>query len=727
MRCGSFLLVLFAACGAADGRGSSEDDVDVGDPDQVPDADPDGDSAPLDVPLHEDLPDATAEPVDALDSRDTLDPVDLALDDGDSVDAGDDVPDVIGCRAVWRAFAPEARSGHTAIYDAANQRMLAFGGTARSDVWALGLAVGERSSWTELAVTGETPEPRSGHTAIYDAARERMIVFGGVGRSDLWELALPVDGEPAWRRLSASGTPPSRPFASAIYDPPRERMIVFGGNGERSGEVWALSLGAGGLVWSPLAPGGTAPEPRSHHSAIYDPARQHMVVFGGIGQTHFDDVHSLSLEGAELAWERLDTGAGPSARVGHSAVYDPLARRMIVFGGAEGSHIGDPWALSLPDEGDPRWESLAIAPAPVERLGHTAIVDPAGARMVVFGGYDGKASLGDAWALSLDAASTPTWADLTPTPGARAGHSAIHDRANDRVIVFGGASYASSTTTYRHDVWELPLDAAADAWRELQPTGEGPLARKGHAAIYDAGNDEMLVFGGDTPSGIVNDLWAMSLSGAPAWRSVSTIGTPPSLRSNHRAIYDQANERMIVYGGLDDPSAWALSLDGEDPEWTQLAALGATWRWGHGAIYDEVGRRMIVHAGHFGDPLDDLWALSLDVGLTPVWSPIATTGAAPGPRGFHAAVHDGVGQRMLVFAGIDYVTPVMNDLWSLSLPASGPRVWTRIAPTGRSPAARWEAAMVFDGARRRAIVVGGKGEVGRTLDDVWELTLPDCR
>ncbi len=61
------------------------------------------------------------------------------------------------------------------------------------------------------------------------------------------------------------------------------------------------------------------------------------------------------------------SGSTPGARTGHTAVYDPLKNRMIVFGGtdAHGNRYNDTWTLSL--EGIPAWSQLApagILPAP---------------------------------------------------------------------------------------------------------------------------------------------------------------------------------------------------------------------------------------------------------------------------------------------------------------------------------------------------------------------------
>src|SRR5947207_679950 len=76
----------------------------------------------------------------------------------------------------------------------------------------------------------------------------------------------------------------------------------------------------------------------------------------------------------------------PSARYSQSAVYDPVRYQALVFGGYDGrTRLNDVWSLSL--RGRPRWRPLnPTGPLPTPRVGHTAIFDPAGDRMVVFSG-----------------------------------------------------------------------------------------------------------------------------------------------------------------------------------------------------------------------------------------------------------------------------------------------------------------------------------------------------
>ncbi len=326
---------------------------------------------------------------------------------------------------------------------------------------------------------------------------------------------------PAVVALANQGPPSARSAHSAIYDPVRDRMVVFGGwqqSGANFGDVWALSL-AGTPAWTELAPTGTPPSPRRYHSAIYDPVRDRMLVFGGYDNSYYyNDVWALSLSGAPAWTELTPGGTPPEVRYRHTAIYDPVGDRMVVFGGwHSGAFFGDAWELSL--SGAPTWTELAPGGAlPSARYSHTAIYDPARDRMVVFGGVDVSESYrNDVWALAL--AGTPEWAELTPAgpaPSARYVHGAVCDSVRDRMVVFGG----HDAFGFRNDVWELSL-AGTPAWTELAPDGTPPGVRYGLSAIRAPVLDRMVVFGGTDGLDWFNDVGELSLAGATAWMSMS--------------------------------------------------------------------------------------------------------------------------------------------------------------------------------------------------------------
>jgi hypothetical protein len=272
---------------------------------------------------------------------------------------------------------PTARAEHTAVYDPTSNRMIVFGGCGPgnvdttgcsviglNDVWVLSNANGQGGTpvWTQLAPSGPLPAPRFGHCAVYDAANNRMIVFGGLDLlqqhfDDVWVLsnANGLGGTPAWTQLSPSGGPPAASFiSSAVFDANEDIMVVFGGRSNTStndtNAVWTLSNanGLGGSPrWKNIVANGAAGSPakREDHSAIYDMTNNRMTIFGGSGsepsQTSFpgfNDVWVLANAnglGGTATWTELKpTGVAPGVRSGHGAIYDSVNNLMTIFAGA---------------------------------------------------------------------------------------------------------------------------------------------------------------------------------------------------------------------------------------------------------------------------------------------------------------------------------------------------------------------------------------------------------
>jgi hypothetical protein len=513
--------------------------------------------------------------------------------------------------------------------------------------------------------------------------------------------------------------PSARDRHSAIYDPVRERMVIFGGDSYGStyfNEVWALSL-AGAPAWTQLTPTGTPPSARSGHSAVYDPVRDRMVIFGGDdGSVWSNEVWALSLAGTPAWMQLVPTGTRPSGRSGHSAIYDPVRDRIVIFAGyTTSSYVNEVWALSL--AGTPAWTQLAPAGTPPStRFGHSAIYDPLRDRMAVFGGYlSGGQVANDVWALSL--AGSPGWTQLTPggtPPSVRSDHSAAYDPLRDRMVVFAGGSFLN-------DVWALSL-AGTPAWTQLTPAGTAPSGRDDHSAIYDPVHDRMVIFAGiGATYSALDDAWALSLADTPGW----TLLGPPMPRYSHSAIYDPVRDRMVVFGGYGNSSpwylndVWALPLAGA-PGWTLLAPTGTppSARAYHTAIYDPVRNRMVLFGGYNGSYLNDAWALSLED--TPAWTQLTPAGAPPSGRCNHTAIYDPVRERMVIFGGGNS-SGRFNEVWALSL--GDTPAWTQLTPSGTPPSARSAPAAIYDPVRDRMVVFGGYS--GSSLNDTWSLLLAE--
>src|SRR5262245_33222301 len=267
---------------------------------------------------------------------------------------------------------------------------------------------------------------------------------------------------PSYLPPPSSQKPSTRLDHTTIYDPVGDRTIMFGGeqSGILNNETWSLSAYG---EWTQLAPAGTIPATRRDHSAIYDPGRRRMVVFGGATPINHNDTYVLSLTGTPTWTQMLPAGTPPPVRLGHTAIYDPLRDRMIVFGGYNaGVFLNDVYELTF--TGTPTWSRIfPTGTAPARRNAMTAIYDPVGDRMLIFGGYDGMSFRNDLWAFSFS--GTPEWTQVSASgivPSARRVYAAVCDALRERLLIFGGEGVAG----YRNDTYALAL-AGAPNWTTI--------------------------------------------------------------------------------------------------------------------------------------------------------------------------------------------------------------------------------------------------------------------
>jgi hypothetical protein len=309
------------------------------------------------------------------------------------------------------------------------------------------LAVGER--WAELP-----PPPLAEGAAIHDPVRDRFLFVGGsrdrFDRPTVWSLR--VKDPPEWDEVETFRTIPIVYPNAVIYDPVRDRLVTFAGSTSILHATYILRFDTDPPSWEILNTTGTQPSTFRQYSAIYDPVRDRMIVFGG---HNTNKVWALSFS-PNPTWSELSpTGTPPTARFEHTAIYDPTGDRMIVFGGAFDPFfpqaLNESWALSL--SGTPAWTFMTpVGSPPPHRTRHSAVLDPSGQRMIVFGGASSSnAYMDDAWALDLTAGNNATWTQLPSQPPGRYSHSACYDPPNTRMLVYGGYSASGDVRLKRTD------------------------------------------------------------------------------------------------------------------------------------------------------------------------------------------------------------------------------------------------------------------------------------
>lgn len=617
-----------------------------------------------------------------------------------------------GTDGFWGVLsAPVVLNRHCAVFDSLGDRMVVFGGEGGDRVWSL--ALGGTPTLTPMMTSGPSPGARLSPSAIFDPIGRRMLVYGGATGGTTWALSL--TGTPTWSQLATQGTPPPGIWGtSAVYDSRRHRMLVFGGNysGFIDGlpnPVWSLDLST--LVWSQLIGGGPQPGNRYDHCALYDPVLDRMVITSGA--VHGSSFY-LSLD--TMMWTALSTTQYFTDT--RSPIYDPVRRRMLVFGTCANPQPPDQpvglWEMKL--DGVPAWKKVGIVgTTPIPREGHQAIYDATRDRMVVAGGL-APANLPEFWGLPLGA--NGQWSDLNPDgvpPPALFDRTMVYDSFRRRATVFGGTFNVGSADTRVNEVWALPFDGPP-LWTHPKPPGPRPVARSGQSGIYDPVRDRVIIFGGDPGSGspLLNDVWALSLQGAGAWTQITPGGTPPQGRWGHTAVYDAAGDRMLVFGGSTSGGAtnelWSLSLGGS-PTWTPMIISPAPPPLHlHSAVMDVARQRMILFGGNsIHPPNNTVWYLSLSG--SPFWLFLTTTGTGPTGRTGHTAVLDQGNDRMLIWGGC---TPCPEP-YALTLGATP--TWSVLSPWEPPPPSRSRHQALYDPIQGGMLLMGG------VLGDrtVWKL------
>ncbi len=323
---------------------------------------------------------------------------------------------------------PTGRSNHATFYDETTNQMVAFGGRAGltnlNDLWSLTDANGVGSpTWSSVSPSGGPPAGRWLHEGVYDAANNRMIVFGGAFGStspcsaDVWVLsnANGVGETPTWTQLLPAAGPAPRANPSMVYDAASNRLTVFGGNdcfATYYSDAWVLTNanGLGGTpTWTPLTPGTPINSARQGHEAGYDPGSNRMIVFGGgpVATPFLNDVWVLTNAnglGGTPNWMQLaPSGTLPPGRNAFAAVYDVSTNRMTIFGGSNSAtQLNDVWVLSGANGlTTPMWTQLApTGTAPLPMNSFSAVYDPGTNRMIIFGGNDGVTAFNDVWVLT---------------------------------------------------------------------------------------------------------------------------------------------------------------------------------------------------------------------------------------------------------------------------------------------------------------------------------------
>jgi len=267
----------------------------------------------------------------------------------------------------WRAVPrtstwPAPRLSHTMSIDARSSAILMFGGESSVGMSLRAsnvLIYDSAGGWRVRATTGTAAPPLHGHASAYDATSDTAIFFGGyadMSSDEAWRLrgAFVGTGSAVWSKLTAADSPAPRAGHAAAYDAAGDRLFVHGGVREGGGlydDLWVLQEASGrgrGTRWRLFVTDDDRPPGRQAHTLSYDERGERLILFGGVVGSRGGSNDLWVLDASQLAngakWRQVQaTGEPPKPRAWHSSVYDAERDVLIVFGGRASDLDEDHW------------------------------------------------------------------------------------------------------------------------------------------------------------------------------------------------------------------------------------------------------------------------------------------------------------------------------------------------------------------------------------------------
>jgi Tol biopolymer transport system component len=239
------------------------------------------------------------------------------------------------------------------------------------------------------------PSAVRGMQAVYDSARNVIVLFGGTdGQNKILNETWEFNGE-AWKKINTPTQPPARFWHGMAYDSDRKVVVMFGGNKDHQGQLHRDTWEYNGQDWKQVNTVTLPPDRGDNPGFAYDSCRKKIVLFGGRSLT--SPLNSTwEYDGKD--WVNANPSGTPMGRTLTAMVFDAQRCKVVLFGGMDLSVAGytDTW------EYDGRvWRLVKPQLVPSARWAHAMTYDPVSGKVLLYGGYGpkhpGGKALKDAW------------------------------------------------------------------------------------------------------------------------------------------------------------------------------------------------------------------------------------------------------------------------------------------------------------------------------------------
>jgi hypothetical protein len=321
------------------------------------------------------------------------------------------------------------------------------------------------------------------------AQRSGTILAGGLAFTVTQQAAVREPHGVTWNPLAPHDAPSARLNQAMAPFSHSGQAILYGGQWDTtfSAETWLWN----GSDWTLLLPANN-PGLLAGHAMAYDEATGNIVLFGGQnGTTYMSSNETWVWDGAN--WRQMHPEVSPPERFGHAMAYDPISRKIVLFGGyGDFGPANDTWTWD-----GATWTQAASPVSPLARSGHAMAADPVSGGVVLFGGISGEGVpvwLSDTWVWIGG-----EWHQklVASPPAARFGHVLAYHPALRAVVMiggYGGKDVTDATWNYdfRNETWIWDGAEWAQQFPEDQP---GPAYTI--VAAYDDVQQGLTVHVGD--------------------------------------------------------------------------------------------------------------------------------------------------------------------------------------------------------------------------------------
>ncbi|HEV7428034.1 MAG TPA: kelch repeat-containing protein [Thermoanaerobaculia bacterium] len=412
--------------------------------------------------------------------------------------------------AAWKALTPSvlpacANEG-AMTWQSSDNTILYTGGVCATSTNAEDTLEWDGTNWTKIDVTLAVGA-NIGSALTFDPDRQNAVLFGGAPAAGVILAGTYIFANKTWSSVGDLDYPVPRSLFTFATDPVNKLIYLFGGVNDSTVfyDFWTYQNG----MFHPQTLS-NQPTDCSSPTGAYDTGRSKLVVLcAGSATWEYDGA----------TWTQYDaTKTAPPAHRFGSVVYDETLKKIVYFGGFDGSsvYLDQTWTFD-----GSTWVQVKKNPAPSRSL-TSMWYDPILKKTVIYGGLgrltstDRLTRYNDMW--SFDGTG---WTQIKPdvTPGMRYGAQVAVDPKTNHAILFGGIrvdidANNNQVQVYANDTW----DWDGTTWKQITSAKTPPQRENGGIAV-DPLRNELVMFGGF--SGFyLSDLWRFANG---SWSQVTEV------------------------------------------------------------------------------------------------------------------------------------------------------------------------------------------------------------